>query len=156
MAIADILIGTLVPHFLNQQDGDRDFVDPRCLLSAEDQNVVAHCICRGSTTELLPFLSEEELNTYDRLIEVYKTQDLLASNTTLDAESCAPENQAILWISNYRRLGVEDDDLRLFEIPYVSEVYVVVFLYLTMGGEFWEQNRGWLSTINICAWFGIE
>jgi hypothetical protein len=119
--------------------------------------VVAHCLCRGSTTELLPFLSEEELDTYDRLIDVYKTQDLLASNTTLDTESCTPENQAILWISNYRRLGVEDDDPpRLFEIPYVSEVYVVVFLYLTMGGEFWEQNRGWLSTINICEWFGIE
>jgi hypothetical protein len=28
MAIAAILIGTLVPHFLNQQDGDGVFVDP--------------------------------------------------------------------------------------------------------------------------------
>jgi hypothetical protein len=39
-----------VPNFLNQQeDGDGEFLDSRCLLSAEDQNVVSHCLCRGST-----------------------------------------------------------------------------------------------------------
>jgi hypothetical protein len=44
IAIAAILIGTLVPNFLNQQeDGDGEFLDSRCLLSAEDQNVVSHC-----------------------------------------------------------------------------------------------------------------
>ena len=156
MAVATILIGILVPYFHSRQDGDGEFVDPRCLLSVEDQNVIAHCLCRGSTTELLPFLSEEELDTYDRLVGVYKEQHLLSPNKTLDKESCMHDNQAILWISNYRRLGVEDDDLRLREIPFISEVYVVVSLYLAMGGELWAENSGWLSTINICDWFGIE
>jgi hypothetical protein len=158
MAIAAVSIGTLVTrYFLNQQDGGAgEFVDPQCRLSAEEQNVMAHCLCRRTTTELLPFLSQKELDTYDRLVDVYKTQHLLAPDRTWHIESCVPENQAILWISNYRRLGAEDDDPRLFGIPYLTQVYVFVSLYLTMGGKHWLENRGWLSDINICDWFGIE
>jgi hypothetical protein len=159
MAIAAVSIGTLVTrYFLNQQDGGGgEFVDPQCRLSAEDQNVMAHCLCRRTTTELLPFLSQEELDTYDRgLVDVYKTQHLLAPDRTWHIESCVPENQAILWISNYRRLGAKGDDPRLFGIQYLTQVYVFVSLYLTMGGKHWLENRGWLSDINICDWFGIE
>jgi hypothetical protein len=52
---------------------------------------MTYCLCRR-TTELLPFLSLEELETYDRLVDVYKTQHLLAPNRTLNIESCKPEN----------------------------------------------------------------
>jgi hypothetical protein len=137
MAIPAVSICTLLTrYFLNQQDGGGDYVDPQYRLSAEDQNVMAHCLCRHTTTELLPFLSQEELVTYDRLVDVYQTQHLLSPDRTLNVESYIPENLAILWISNYRRLGVEDTDARLLKIWYLTEV--------------WLENRGWISDINIC------
>ena len=157
LTLAATLVGILVPVLKSRRSSEGTaFIDPRCILSDEEQNVIAHCACKGTAAGLLPFLIAPEKATYERLLSKFKNQTLIDPNKTFAMDSCEPENQSLLWISNYRRLRVENDDLRLLQTAFLGQLYVVVYLYLSMRGDEWEQRTNWLSGIDVCNWFGIE
>jgi hypothetical protein len=128
-------------------------LDPWCLLPLNEQDVFARCVC-NTTKEIL--LEDKETQFYDVLQKLLRNESVITNYYTIN--SCEPQNQCMLWESNYIRRNISDEiaQLMLDENEPAIQAYILCMVYLQFDGRNWQQNQNWLNETVVCNWFGVS
>jgi hypothetical protein len=146
-----MILGFVLGFTLSNKD--RNGGDPRCRLAVKDQDAFAHCACHHTTTGLI--LSDQEKKYREEVKRVLENHGVVANHTM---ETCAPQNQCLLWLSNYERRNLTDTEVNLtLKYHEVSvQTYILCLMYLQMDGQHWQEKDGWMEKPMPCEWYGIS
>jgi Leucine-rich repeat (LRR) protein len=165
--LALILGLTLGPHREDEHHSDDDAndlqplnpQDPRCVASVVDQDIFDICHCYGNASLLA--LNSNETRAYVESIAILRSDKLL--DTEIMRDSCSLENQAILSLASFARLGFQqntdesiDGLLRNALADIIKQHFILKMLFLTTRGPAWRMNDGWRTNIHMCTWKGIS
>jgi hypothetical protein len=133
-----------------------EFSDPWCLIPPDKQDVFARCLCSDNNTADGLDLKRNETRFYDDLQTLLRNESVITNYYTID--SCEPENQCMLWESNYIRRNTSYDiaQLMLYEKEPAIQAYILCMVYLQFDGRNWQQNQNWLNETVWCDWFGVS
>lgn len=126
-------------------------VQTECQLPDTLLDVFALCRCFNSTDKLV--MSTEETTLYNELHLNFSQNGLLSQE--LNKSSCLPENQSLLWISNYKKLGLDLSGSRNPAQSY-EQYFALACLYVTSNGTGWRQHIGWMTNMSVCNWYGVR
>jgi hypothetical protein len=138
----------------NPNGGEGD--DPWCLLPLNKQDVFARCVCSGTNTTEGLRLMDEEITFYNDLQNLLQKRGVI--NGTYSIDSCEPQNQCMVWSSDYLRRNVTGElaRLALSQTHTAIQSHVLCMTYLQLDGRHWQVNDQWLTEANYCEWFGVS
>jgi hypothetical protein len=130
--------------------------DPWCLLPVNEQDVFSRCVCSSNNTTEGLLLEVEETKYHNALQKLLQKRGIINGNYTID--SCEPQNQCMVWSSNYlRRNGTgELARLSLSQTHTAIQSHVLCMTYMQLDGRHWQVNDHWLTEANYCEWFGVS
>lgn len=121
-----------------------DAIKNDCSLDSLQPNIIDQCSC-GDTIDII---ADDVRARWESYVENFIPSIYDQWNEPID--SCAPENQALLWLSSGLKNGGEIDYLiRL-------QRYILAVVYYSNGGTEWSRSSSWLSDENACGWEGVE
>ena len=142
-----------------------DLGNPRCRLPMSEQNAFDHCDCYGTAQGLK--LMESEISLYALITDTFLEEGLI--NQTYERTSCALENQGLLSLANFLRLGYAEEQLTVMVYPQnerevavqnlglltMHQRFILLMLYFRMDAPGWKNNDGWLYRRETCWWHGV-
>jgi hypothetical protein len=130
--------------------------DPWCLLPVNKQDVFSRCVCSSNNTTEGLLLEVEETKYYNDLQKLLQKRGVINGNYTID--SCEPQNQCMVWSSNYLRRNVTGERARLAlsQTNTAIQSHVLCMTYVQLDGRHWQVNDQWLTEANYCEWFGVS
>jgi hypothetical protein len=114
-----------------------------CTVSAD---ALVECDCFMSA------IAEDEPTHERYLYAKHEIEDLLGMD--IEANSCSPENIALVWVAMDITRTAEDGGEASPEI--IQNRFMLVLLYILWGGENWRHSGSWLHEVSECDWYGIE
>ena len=133
--------------------------DPRCWPSNFDAaNATAPllCHCENSTKAMVDQFDRVNFDGYEAFLEILRENGVVDRNATFEKEGCAPEYQALLTLSNGRVVELTDDRIKETPQGLMIDLYIGLYIYITMNGINWFRQNGWFQTSNICGVYGVE
>jgi Leucine rich repeat len=119
---------------------------PDSLPCDDATNIFPECSCQ----DRLPRpISDSVISTYTLMTDFLSRTGAIKNSTLFTASplSCTPENQAILWISEYnnKQQGINE----------VLQRYLLAVIHQLLNGHDWMRSAKWLSSESVCEWEGI-
>ena len=148
-----VVLSLAVTGAFARNEASEEMAPRLCDTPLADLNVFDQCTCSNTTTVGLN-LTDHELLQYD-LINVVLSSTGFVSQTYPNT-SCHIENQVMLWMANYRRLGFTPDEVGFATVAVAQQRFVLALLYMTMDGPHWTQRQGWLRDQFSCNWDGVS
>lgn len=105
-------------------------------------NPIIQCACNGQIT----MLTDGLLLNYNELKQSFVPSVL--SSFEYPADSCEPQNAALLWLATDAAQGLSPESMR--------NRYLLSLMYAYWNGINWLQSDGWLSSESECSWHGIN
>lgn len=122
--------------------------NPQCDFNGQSQpDIFQQCQCFDTVN----FISTNVANQYNDL----KANATLLWNISIPDEpmnSCAPQNQALLWIATGLAAGAIDAN----HPQQLLNRYVLAILFMELGGPTWTNHHGWVTPDPECTWYGIS
>ena len=105
-------------------------------------NPLLQCACNGNITTLTDGL----LQNYEGLKQSFVPSVL--SSFEYPADSCEPQNAALLWLAADTSQGLSRESMR--------NRYLLSLMYAYWNGIDWLLSDGWLSSDSECTWQGVN
>lgn len=93
---------------------------------------------------------DEDVHTYYNSLKTHQMAKHF--NTEVQIDSCASDNQALVWIAE-TATKVEQDDVELSG-EQILTYFALACLYANGGGLDWTNQRQWLNG-DSCEWYGV-
>ena len=163
------LFGVLVRMGGSTFDGD-----PRCLFPEEQMTIPFRCYCFGYVNQ--PLTTSEQEQKYLFVLNILQRSNVIHSDWTIPINAlkyldddyddiggdfhnstnidtidyCEPINQVLYQIS------LMDNEIMVMPYDSIVDLFVLSYMYITMGGINWTRTDGWFEEGDICNWYGVD
>jgi hypothetical protein len=104
-------------------------------------NPISQCQCFNKIT----IVANDTLQLYTKIREDINGK-IYDGSYDQDWHSCAPSNQALIWLSSCDNRDGGD----------LYQRYLLALLFIQLNGTKWDQLNNWLESDSECMWFGIQ
>ena len=126
----------------------------------EEQTVMDHCRCY-KTTRHFKLSHDEEYFLNNTLVKLLNDSHVMTAETAhrlRSTHSCDARHQAMLWETNFVRMGRNLTEIQHVPGPYTVQLMLLAVFFISTGGADgeWEMAEGWMEHYSFCYWFGVE
>jgi hypothetical protein len=151
--------------------GLRDKYD-ECKHSMDDITISMYCRCNGRADPYLDYFGEKYPGLYNRYWKL--RNNLLSKRWIADAvfadgvqwnmtdDSCQDENMALIAMAvlgerhDVNHGIFQSNASTMLEMKLGDQLFSIMMIFMSLGGDHWNNNVNWFANTDVCSWAGIE